>query len=123
MDVDDKTRAKLKKMWEERVEKKQREWEPPPVTPSTIGPVGTRVRVTSIDPDWNYAGCGHAALGSEGVISDHLCPEGKSSVAFPWDDQGRMYLTDGSYFSECEEDPDPITLFLPDECLEVVDGR
>ena len=88
-------------------------------------PVGTVVRVTALDPNWGYAGAGHPVIGSEGVISHHLCPVGKSSVAFRGDDNGDLHFTDGCgnsgrYIGLRDPDEEPITLFFPDECLEVV---
>jgi len=95
------------------------------MTPSGIAPVGTRVRVRALDPNWQYAGAGHPIIGSEGVVSKHDCPEGKSSVAFRGDDNGDLHFSDGCgnlgrYIGLRDADEEPITLFIPDECLEVL---
>jgi hypothetical protein len=109
----DETKAYIKAIWDEAVAA-----QPAPriETPSEIAPVGTLVRVASIDPDWNYASCGHPVIGSIGIVSDHLCPEGKSSLTFGEGVDKKMHLTSGSYY---DVEDDPITVFLPDTCLQV----
>lgn len=116
------TEEKLAKMW---ANAKAPDPEPEPEPAASAWPAGTRVRVAAMDPDWGYAGAGHPVIGSEGTISPHLCPVGKSSVAFRGDDNGDLHFTDGCgntgrYIGLRDPDEEPITLFFPDECLEVV---
>ena len=102
----------FKRMWREaRVPAPE---PPPKMVPSTLGKPGAKVRVSSIDPKWNYAVCGHPQTYSQGTISrKSLAPEGKTAVTFS---KGvRAIRGDGV------ADPYPYrgshTLFLPNECL------
>lgn len=112
----------LARLW---AEAEAPEPEPEPPFGDSAWPEGTPVRVTGIDPNWGYACAGHPVIGSLGVISRHLCPEGKSSVSFHGDEDGNLSVQDSrgnvsEYTGLRDEDDDPITLFLPDDCLEVV---
>jgi hypothetical protein len=89
------------------------------VTPSLLGAPGTRVRVWGVDPDWNGACAGHPAVGSEGVISETLSPEGKTCVEFRGDAQGALHVTRGGAYTGLGEE-NPIRLYLIDDTLKVV---
>ena len=70
------------------------------------------IRVISVDPNWQYAGVGHPAIGSVGVLSErHEAPAGKLAVEFHGGADGRLYTTEpGSFYTVSAEDP--VTLYL-----------
>jgi len=85
---------------------------PPVFGPSTLGAPGTPVHVTSLDPDWGYASCGHPVIGSKGTISrKHEAPEGKTAVQFRYGFKAVRRNGDADAYSGS------YTLFLPNGCL------
>jgi hypothetical protein len=99
--------------------KAQEPYVPPALTPSLLGIPGTLVRVVGVDHDWNGACAGHPVIGSEGIISETLSPDGKTCVEFRGDAQGALHVTRGGAYTGLGEE-NPIRLYLIDDTLAVV---
>lgn len=108
--------AFLAALWNAAPMKPSKAPEPEAPNPSPFKP-RQRVRITSIDPNWNYACAGHPAVGVVGTVtSEASTPNGKTCVRFI----GRKVpTTDGNAYTNVTR-ADPLRFYLPHDTLTLV---
>lgn len=120
VELSEATKARLKALWAEVMS--QPEPEPEPVNPTPIPPgfkKGQRVKVSAEDPDWPHHCAGHPALGTLGtVVFEASTPIGKVCIKFTGT-RGRLPLIGGDCYTDVTK-ANPIRLYLPIDCVEVV---